>query len=329
MKELIKKYQETGQDREILQVLLDYVDEDLTTLKYNDNAPEVKDGLKYVAYRIRAFMMKSCFARRNARNLTERSNQVDDFKGLHEFLDYLYEVDWIKLDWRALRNYDFSSIYVNESEVREYLGATQYDFFNLLKKFEGLGQSSDEFKIDFKQTKDNLLPLFEEAFLYAIKKVDCERETKEMVKYINKVMLTKFIELQMKRDNVKRIRKGNKSTYVKAETNAEETDIWMMMFGKTLKHIGGLEAFSLWLTPNQTKFVQDVYNIIERDLKENNTGAFRWKEDGTPVLKKRHLAKQMEVMTNQKITETNFKQTLKRCEKKIFDNWKEVISNRF
>ena len=38
MKELIKKYQETGQDREILQVLLDYVDEDLTTLKYSDNA---------------------------------------------------------------------------------------------------------------------------------------------------------------------------------------------------------------------------------------------------------------------------------------------------
>ena len=77
-----------------------------------------------MAYRIRAFMMKSCFARRNARNLTERSNQVDDFEGLHEFLDYLYEVDWIKLDWRALRNYDFSSIYVNESEVRDYLGAT-------------------------------------------------------------------------------------------------------------------------------------------------------------------------------------------------------------
>ena len=46
-----------------------------------------------------------------------------------------------------------------------------------------------------------------------------------------------------------------------------------------------IEAFSLWLTPKQTKFVQDVYNIIERDLKENNTDAFRWKEDGTPVFK--------------------------------------------
>ena len=323
MRELIKKYQETGQDREILEVLLDYVDEDLTTLKYNDNAPEVEDGLKYVAYRIRAFMMKNCFAKRNARNLIERSNQSEDFEGLHEFLDGLYEADWIELDWRALRNYDFSSIYANESEVRDYLLDSQYDFFNLLNQFEGLSQNSDEFKTDFKQTKDNLLPLFEEAFLYAIKKVDCEREIKEMVKYINKAMLTKFIELQMKRDNVKRIRKGNKSTYVKAETNAEETDIWMMMFGKTLKHVGGLEAFNLWLTPKQTKFVQDVYNIIERDLKENNTNAFRWKEDGTPVLKKRHLAEQIDM------DETNFKQTIKRCEKKIYDNWKEVISNRF
>ena len=97
----------------------------------------------------------------------------------------------------------------------------------------------------------------------------------------------------------------------------------MMMFGKTLKHVGGLEAFNLWLTPKQTKFVQDVYNIIERDLKENNTNAFRWKEDGTPVLKKRHLAEQIDM------DETNFKQTIKRCEKKIYDNWKEVISNRF
>ena len=53
MRELIRKYQETGQDTEILEALLNYVNEDLTTLKYNDNAPEVEDGLKYVAYRIR------------------------------------------------------------------------------------------------------------------------------------------------------------------------------------------------------------------------------------------------------------------------------------
>ena len=26
--------------------------------------------------------------------------------------------------------------------------------------------------------------------------------------------------------------------------------------------------------------------------------------------------------------ETNFKQTLDRCKKKIYDNWEEVISNR-
>lgn len=329
MRDLIKKYQETGQNTEILKTLLNYVDEDLTVLKYNGKSPDVEDGLKYVAYRIRAFMMKNCFAKRNARNLTERSNQAEDFEGLHEFLECLFDADWIELNWQEIKSYNFSSVYGNEQEIREYLGHTQYDFFDLLKKFEGLGQNSDEFKIDFNATKNDLLPLFIESFTYAIKKVDCERETKEIVKYINKAMLTKFIELQMKRDNVKRIRKGNESIYVKVETKAEETDIWIMMFGKTLKNVGGLEAFNLWLTPKQTVFVQNVYSIVERDLKENNTDAFRWKEDGTPVLNKRHLAKQMEAMTNQKITETNFKQTLRRCEKKILDNWKEVTSKRF
>lgn len=323
MKELIKKYQTDGQVPEILDVLLNYVNEDLTELKYKGEAPKIEDGLQYVAYRIRAFMMKNTFARRNARNLTENSDKAEDYEGLHEFLEALYEADWIELDWRALNNYDFSSVYENEAEVREYLGHTQYDFFDLLNTFKGLSQNSDEFKTDFEETKNNLMPLFIEAFLYAIEKVDCEREEKEMVKYINKAMLTKFIELQMKRDNVKRIRRGNESVYVKAETNAEETDVWMLMFGKTLKHIGGLEAFAMWLTPKQTKFLESVYSIIETDLKENNVDNFKWTKDGKPVLNKRYLAGRL------RMEETNFKQTLKRCEKKINDNWKEVFAKRF
>ena len=127
-----------------------------------------------------------------------------------------------------------------------------------------MGQNSNEFKIDFKQTKDNLLPLFEEAFLYAIKKVDCERETKEIVKYINKAMLTKFIELQMQRDNVKRIRKGNDSVYVRAEINVEETDIWMMMFGKTLKHVGESKHLIYGLHQNKLNLCRTFIILLKK-----------------------------------------------------------------
>lgn len=302
---------------QIINHVLSLVDTDLTNLDENET-----DMWKFVAYRIRAFLMKNTFAKRNARNKTENSHMAEDYEGLHEFLDYLYQADWLDLDWRELNNYNFTSIYENEQEIRDYLGFAQYDFFDLLKKFEGLSQNSDEFKKDFKEISDDLLPLFKQALEYALTKVDFSRSNKEKVKYINKAMLTKFIELQMTRDNVKRIRKGNISIYVKVETK-EEHDTWMIMFGKTLKNVGGLEPFELWLTPRQVEFVQKVYDVIERDLRENNTKAFRWDEHGNPIMIKRYVANQIGM------EETNFKQTLNRCKKKIYDNWDEVISNRW
>ena len=304
----------------IMNHVMTLVDEDLTGVRYTGASTE-EDMWKFVAYRIRAFLMKNTFAIRNAKARTEHSDKAEDYEGLHEFLNALYDADWIELDWNALNSYDFTSIYKNEKDIREYLGFAQYDFFNLLNTFKGLGQDSEEFKKDFKEVSDDLLPLFTEALEYALTKVDESREPKEQVKYINKAMMTKFIELQMKRDNVKRIRKGNESTYVKVQTDEEE-DVWMLMFGKTLKHVGGLEAFALWLTPKQIKFLEQVYSVIDTDLKENNTDAFRWQENGKPIIKKRHLAEQLGM------EETNFKQTLKRCEKKIKDNWNEVIAKR-
>lgn len=300
---------------QIVNHVLELIHYDLRNLDKDE-----KDMWKFVAYRIRAFMMKNTFAKRNARNRTERSNQSEDYEGLNEFLDGLYEADWIDLDWREVNNYNFKSIYENEYDVREYLGVTQYEFFNLLKQFEGLSQNSEEFATDYKEVSDDLLPLFTEALEYALDRVDFNREIKEQVKYINRAMLTKFIELQMKRDGIKRIRKGNTSTYVKVETD-EEQDVWMLMFGKTLKNLG-VESFSLWLTPKQMTFMNNVYAIIENDLKENNTDAFRWTADGKPKIKKRYLAEKMNM------DETNFKQTLNRCKKKIYDNWATVMNNR-
>lgn len=316
------KYQEDGMLPEIVDVLIDYVNMDLSDLKYSGtSSPNVENGLQYVAYRIKAFLYKNTFAKRNAKDRTENSDQSEDYEGLHEYLHALYEADWIELDWRALNNYEFETIYEHEKEVKAYLGHMSYDFFNLLKKFKRLSQDSEEFKRDLKDVQDDLMGLFIEAFLYAIEKVDCNRTEKEMVKYINKAMLTKFIELQMKRDGVKRIRKGNESKYIKVKTDEDE-DVWMLMIGKTLKNVGGLESFSLWLTPKQMKFMQDVHDIVKRSLKDNAVDNFRWGEGLKPVLKKRAIAEQLGM------SETNFKQTLNRCKTKIYDNWKTVIDEK-
>lgn len=312
--EIVELFEEYSR-KKIINHVLSLVEQDLTNLDEKET-----DMWKFVAYRIRAFLMKNTFAKRNARNRTERSHQLEDYEGLHEFLDCLYQADWLDLNWRELNNYNFTSIYKNEQEIRDYLGFAQYDFFNLLNTFEGLSQNSDEFKKDFKEVSDCLLPLFTESLEYALTKVDFSRSNKEKVKYINKAMLTKFIELQMTRDNVKRIRKGNTSTYIKVEAK-EEHDTWMIMFGKTLKNVGGLEPFELWLTPRQVEFVKKVYDVIERDLRENNTKVFRWDEHGNPIMIKRYVANKIGMK------ETNFKQTLDRCKKKIYDNWGEVISN--
>ena len=139
----------------VINHVLELVTQDLRNLDKDE-----EDMWKFVAYRIRAFMMKNTFAKRNARNRTERSGQSEDYEGLNEFLDGLYQADWIDLDWRELNNYNFESIFIHEVEVREYLGHTQYDFFHLLKQFEGLSQDSTEFAEDYKEVSDDLLPLF-------------------------------------------------------------------------------------------------------------------------------------------------------------------------
>jgi hypothetical protein len=189
-----------------------------------------------------------------------------------------------------------------------------------MQKLEG----NEEFRGCYSERKSQWMPMFKEALEYALFKVDVSKSDKEIISYINKAMMTKFIEIQMRENNVKRVRKGDKSVYVKAEVQEGE-DAWMLMFGKSLNFIG-LDSFDLWLTPKQRKFVECVHSIIETDLKENNVDAFKWSKDGKPVLNKRYLATRMDM------EETNFKQTLKRCEKKIKENWKQAmdthLSNR-
>ncbi|MCJ7986963.1 hypothetical protein MUB16_28480 [Priestia sp. OVL9] len=320
MKNLIKAYQ-AGTSNEVVERIMDYVEKDLTFVKYIGEVQKVEDGLIYIAYRIKAFMMKNCFNKRNAKNLTENSHRAEDYHGLWELINLLHEAYWIDLDFDEIYRFNFESIKKNEKEIRAFIRNDYVvaDLFNLIEMFKGLSGNSEEFKADYKITTDELQPLFVEALKYALLKVDADRGEKEIVKYINKAMLTKFIELQMKAKGVKRIRKANQSVYIKPEVK-EHQDAWMLMFGKTLKHVG-LDSFDLYLTKKQKIFIEAVHEIVETDLKANNIDAFKWTKDNNPVLNKRYLAGRMGM------EETNFKQTLKRCEKKIHDNWKEAMNN--
>ncbi|WP_374187616.1 hypothetical protein ACEPPU_07245 [Priestia aryabhattai] len=322
MKDLIKKFQD-GQSVEVIEHVLGMVDT-VENMKYTGTS-NTDDGLKFIANRIRALIVKNVMKERQVDIKTRKEETDVWYEELQDFISGLADADWIDLDFRAIYKYDFTSIYNKRDEIKDYLRDTEYEnLFTIVDRFTAMQslEGNEEFRGCYSERKADWMPLFKEALEYALIKVDADKSEKEIISYINKAMMTKFIDLQMKRDNLKRIRKGNESTYVKVETD-EETDVWMLMFGKTLKHIGGVEAFALWLTPKQVKFVTEVYNIIERDLKNNNVDAFKWNKDSKPVLKKRYLAEQMGM------EETNFKQTLNRCKKKIFDNWKEVIASRF
>lgn len=318
MKELIKAYQ-SGTSNEVVEKVLNYVDT-VENMKYKGES-NVDDALKFVANRIRAIIIKSVFKERE-KDIKLRKEETDEwYEELWDYISGLADADWIELDYKAIFNYDFTSIYEKREEIARYLKEKAIELFMIVDKFSAMQtlEGNEEFKGSYTGRKGHLLPYFKEALEYALTKVDASKSEKEIIKYINKAMLTKFIEVQMREENVKRIRKGNKSVYIKVEIE-EGTDAWMLMFGKTLKHID-LTSFDLWLTAKQRKFIESVYNFIVEDLENNNVEAFKWSKDGKPVLNKRYLADKMNM------EETNFKQTLKRCEKKIKDNWKEAINS--
>ncbi|USL32925.1 hypothetical protein [Priestia megaterium] len=99
-----------------------------------------------------------------------------------------------------------------------------------------------------------------------------------------------------------------------------EQDAYMLMFGKTLKHVS-LENFDSFLTKKQKELIVETHKIIENDLKNENVKAFKWNKDGSPKLNKRYLAEQL----GRK--EGSFKKMFKNCQVAIEENWKEAMNN--
>jgi len=342
MKDLLRAYQTEG-DREIIEKVLKLVETDLRAVKYKDVAPQGIDGLFYIAYRIRAFMLNNCLAKMKAKNLTEKSFRAKDYNELQGYIKALFEngeharrdehghllvsyeefdansieYDEYEFNFAEIRQNNFESIRSNFHEVTEILPYSYIRVFELIDRFQDLDINSEEFQNLYTEVKAELIPLFTEALEQALLKVDADREPKEIVKYVNKVMLSQFIKLLQKHTGYVRIYETatKKEYYVKPTF---EHDAYMLMFGKTLKHVG-LDNFDKFLTKKQKQLIIDTYTIIDNDLKSENTKAFKWNKDGTPRINKKYLAEQVGK------TEGSFKKMFYKCEHAINENWKEAM----
>lgn len=314
-----------GKNRDAIKQIFKWADEDLSDLKYSDDSKvvEVENGLKFVSYRIRAFVLNSTFKKVNAERkifkTEEQKQQYDRYIDFTEYLRGLSEAHWIPIRWEECQENDFSSIVCLMPMIENYLGNTVEYFKILLEEFDELLNGTDElFERVLGEISKSMLPLFKEALEFALKRVTVTKSDKEIVKFINITMINKFIELQMKRDNIQRLRnEDGSSKYMKKEFN-EHQDLWLFIFSKTLKHVGGLKNFQLYLTPKQYLFIKKLYGHLEAEFNSRNFDAFHFDKNNKMSMNKRFFAGLMEM------EETNFKQHVARCNKKIVDNFAVV-----
>ncbi|MFT4417053.1 hypothetical protein ACLM5H_24635 [Fredinandcohnia humi] len=336
MRELMRQYQE-GKNREVIEKVLKLVETDLKEFRYKGEAPKEIDGLFFIAYRIRAFMLNNCLKWTKAKNLTEKSFRADDYNELQGYIEGLYEnshfcelneygkpevfysefdadsVEYDEYDFNfaEIRQNNFTSIRNNFDEVASIFPYSYVRVIELTRKFEDLRIESEEFQTLYKEVKSEHLPMFIEALEIGLQKVDLSRTDKEIVKFVNKVMLTQFIKMLRNKTGEVRIydTQTKKDIFVKPKFGV---NAGVLLIGKSSQSV---EKFERHLTKKQYAFITEVLAVVEEDLKSENVQAFKWNKDGSPKVNKSYLAGKVGK------SEANFKQTLKRVEKAIHENW--------
>lgn len=297
--------------------VLSYMEQDLTHLK--TDAKETDDWLLFVAYRIKAMILNASYRKAQMKHRYERKDLKEEYEDLESFVSFLYDANWIKIDYNSVDNGNYKTFYDNKKEIDMYLGDMSIVFFDLIEKFSFITSDSPEFKAIYKEISDKMLPLFIEALYIGIDKIDMNKSGKEKAKYLNKVVLTQFVQLQMKRDGIVRVREKENTFYVKPEIRDEE-DSWKIILGRTFKHIG-VESLKPILTKNQYKLLNDVYDITKEKIDSKDYDWFRWDKNGHPKLMKRKVAEHLG------ISESNYIQSMKRIENKIDEVFVTLFDN--
>jgi len=324
LKDLILRFQE-DKDNTIVNEIMKLVNCDLS--EFGDKEKDYKDvnQLVFVAYRIRAKMLNDYFEKEKMNNLYCSKEEREEFEGLKDWINDLIDgKEWLNINKEEVLNYNFDSVKKYEYQIKKYYKGQSSDLFYLIKKFAHLNIDSQAFKIKFKaDVKDDKLPIFRKALRYALSKVDVERSDKEIIKYINRLMMTKYIHLNIEATGVKRVKVGDETFYIKPKFDLSnvENSVWMMLINKSLVFVGA-DAFDDYLTKSQRQLLNDAYEIVKEQYESENVEFFHFDKNGKTYLNKRELAHLLDE------NETNLKQKLKRIETKIHENWKVVMNNR-
>jgi hypothetical protein len=245
----------------------------------------------YIAYRIRA--MRESYAR-PAKSV--RSGYMDEFAMIVEQLRYVGR--FVKKPF-VFSTWDFSNVVKRLPEIKKHLSVDQFNEFyfalNQLIKINGKVQEAKEIYYDEFDTYS--IPALE----YALSKADHNYSNKEIVKYVNRAWLTKFIELQQKATGVKRIRTKGRTYYV--ETRIGD-DIDHYIFNSNLNLFGGVDGLSL--SAHQRQFYDRLRKAIVDEIEAENRDAFLFDEYGKSMLNKRYFANKLGM------EESNFKHTIAR-----------------
>lgn len=301
----------------IVNKVLSYMEQDLTHLK--TDAKETDDWLLFVAYRIKAMILNASYKKAQMKHRYERKDLKEEYEDLEDFIYFILDADWIKIDYQSVKDGNYKTFYDNKEDIDMYLGSMSIVFFNLIEKFSFITSDSPEFKAIHKEISDKMLPLFIEALYIGLDKIDMNKSGREKAKYLNKVVLTQFVQLQMKRDGIVRIREKENTFYVKPEIRDDE-DSWKIIIGRTLKFVG-VESLKPSLTRNQYKLLNDVYDITKEKIELKDYDWFRWDKNGHPKLIKRNVANHLGM------SESNYIQSMKRIENKIDEVFVTIFNN--
>lgn len=274
-------------------VEIDYLQDETKTGAYSKVQIDLPDPLMYVAYRIRAFREKMA---KGAKSL--RAGNMEEYRELE---DIIYSLS----NWFGEKYNTPEKVYKRINSLRDYLGIDWEDFKDLLEMFLGFDEDIEERK---QEIRKELEPYILESLKYAISKVDIDREDKEIIKYINRAWLSKFVELQLIDSGKKRIQRKENGKVKSYVTEPKFEDINYMIIGKKID----IDKLKHKLNKQQQQFVDNVYEIVQKEIDQQNFENFRLSSWGSTVLNKRYIADCIGM------EESAFKHKLRRIKNRLF-----------